>query len=459
MDGSTGENNGDSILSRFPLPVCAVDESGRIRRWNDLFLRMFPSAAGRLRDGVLELDGLFGARVELDCNEALALDSESGCAVAMFLLDGVLAERDEPSGARLYCFVPVSMYLSDERSSFCRLVWDSVKSALERMEQRRQGLELLLKDVEVGVEQLSQLRVLMRHLEGVLSLARYYDSIPATSQSCRDVRMEANFMLQCLFSCYRSRCKSQGVELTHRPAGEMWLDGSSAAVMLKVTVGLLQSMLGGMGGSNRLPGGGEGACMVFDLVKRGGVMSLRVSVPAEVALDKRRSVLYPMWASRVGGTFSSLRATAGRSVFELELPLAGGGGHGRYVLLLEDEGDMVESLAYLLEPMGYDVEHFVDPESFLAHLERHVSQHGDRRPPSLLMLDWGLLGGGEVLARLRSGFPHLLPRCVIMSGDTRGVSCIEEFLDEGVRLLDKPFGKARIREILLELDGGSCGRD
>jgi CheY-like chemotaxis protein len=112
------------------------------------------------------------------------------------------------------------------------------------------------------------------------------------------------------------------------------------------------------------------------------------------------------------------------------------------VLLIEDEPELLDTLAYLLESEGYAVSQAVDGEQALA-LAREIA-------PDLVLCDFNLPGrsGADVVARVRELRPSA--RIIVMSGHlgaTQQAQCAEA---GATGFLAKPFTVVQLR-VALEL--------
>jgi PAS domain S-box-containing protein len=108
------------------------------------------------------------------------------------------------------------------------------------------------------------------------------------------------------------------------------------------------------------------------------------------------------------------------------------------VLLVEDEGQILNLGRRILAQQGYTVLAAPSPEAALALATHHPG------PIHLLITDVVMPGmnGKELFERIRTGRPKVI--CLYMSGYTADVIAHHGVLDEGVRFLQKPF---RIREL------------
>jgi DNA-binding response OmpR family regulator len=110
------------------------------------------------------------------------------------------------------------------------------------------------------------------------------------------------------------------------------------------------------------------------------------------------------------------------------------------VLIVEDERHIIESLTFVLEREGFEVEHVLDGEAAMARLRA--------APPDLVILDVMLprLNGFEVLKRVRAD-PALagLPVMVLTAkGQQQDRRMAEQIGVEG--FMTKPFSNREIVE-------------
>ena len=113
------------------------------------------------------------------------------------------------------------------------------------------------------------------------------------------------------------------------------------------------------------------------------------------------------------------------------MPIQGGGGRGKSILIVEDDPDLVECLRSLLEEEGYAVAMAADGEAALAE--------ADRARPGIALIDLhlpGALTGARLVEALRE---HLPPsaRLLLITGERDVLRHAEEMGVDG--FLEKPF--------------------
>lgn len=125
-----------------------------------------------------------------------------------------------------------------------------------------------------------------------------------------------------------------------------------------------------------------------------------------------------------------------------------GGGSARSVLIVEDDGDIRETLAEILEYAGYSVETVANGREAIARLE-HVAYDAivsDLRMP--------VMTGVELFRWLQRDRVALVARFVLITGDNLDIM-EDAFLAENlVPVLAKPFAPADVRRIVAAVTGG-----
>lgn len=119
----------------------------------------------------------------------------------------------------------------------------------------------------------------------------------------------------------------------------------------------------------------------------------------------------------------------------------------RHMLVVDDEPDIRETLAEILEHYGFLVDIAANGQEALARIEDNAYDGilSDIRMPGL--------NGMEFYRRLRSCNPDLADRFVVVTGDDLSGS-VRAFLDEtGVPFIEKPFGPADVRRVIGEKFG------
>jgi CheY-like chemotaxis protein len=119
----------------------------------------------------------------------------------------------------------------------------------------------------------------------------------------------------------------------------------------------------------------------------------------------------------------------------------------RHMLVVDDEPDIRETLAEILEHYGFLVDIAANGQEALERIEGNAYDGilSDIRMPGL--------NGMELYRRLRSFNPDLADRFVVVTGDDLSGS-VRAFLDEtGVPFIEKPFGPADVRRVIGEKFG------
>jgi len=116
------------------------------------------------------------------------------------------------------------------------------------------------------------------------------------------------------------------------------------------------------------------------------------------------------------------------------------------VLLVEDEGRVLEITRHLLVELGYTVLAASSPDEALRLAEAHAEQI------HLLLTDVVLpkMNGRDLSSRLVSLRPGL--KCLFMSGHTANVIAHRGVVEKGVHFIQKPFSikdlSAKVRKVL-----------
>lgn len=114
-----------------------------------------------------------------------------------------------------------------------------------------------------------------------------------------------------------------------------------------------------------------------------------------------------------------------------------------YILIVEDEEDLAENLADLLELEGYQTKICHSGEAAIQSVEDHV--------PDLVLLDIQLTGmdGIEALRRLKETHPTL-PVIMVSASSQRGMSIkIEEYGADGFML--KPYDQDELLKLIEDI--------
>ncbi|MCA0318035.1 MAG: PAS domain S-box protein [Proteobacteria bacterium] len=156
-----------------------------------------------------------------------------------------------------------------------------------------------------------------------------------------------------------------------------------------------------------------------------------------------------------GGTISHAAAPGGGAIFTVSLPAASGGqaeepvpatteADGLSILVVDDEADVREGLAEMLELLGHRV--------LPAQTAREALEGGGAEAADLVFVDLrmpgidGLRFRDAVVARN----PRLADRVIIMTGDAvEGPGAVERHGGEGrIPIMEKPFTLADVRDAL-----------
>jgi two-component system NtrC family sensor kinase len=114
----------------------------------------------------------------------------------------------------------------------------------------------------------------------------------------------------------------------------------------------------------------------------------------------------------------------------------------RRALVIDDERDLAELLAEMLEREGFLVEVAFDGEHALAELERHSYDVvlSDVRMPDL--------DGPALLRRLQSEWPALAKRLIFFTGDTVGLGTGSALYKLGRPVIEKPISPEELRRVV-----------
>ena len=114
------------------------------------------------------------------------------------------------------------------------------------------------------------------------------------------------------------------------------------------------------------------------------------------------------------------------------------------IFIVDDEPDVLEVIAALLEMKGHDARVFSDPkEAFDAFLGAEVK-------PSLLISDYQMpkMNGMELLQLCKAEHPAL--RCISASGTLRSED-MQKYVNQPDRFLPKPFRSSQLWEAVDEM--------
>ena len=114
----------------------------------------------------------------------------------------------------------------------------------------------------------------------------------------------------------------------------------------------------------------------------------------------------------------------------------------RRALVIDDERDLAELLAEMLEREGFAVDVAIDGEHALAEL--------DRRSYDLVLSDVRMpdLDGPALLRRLQSEWPALVKRLIFITGDTVGLGTGSALDKLGCPVIEKPISPEEMRRVI-----------
>ncbi len=163
-----------------------------------------------------------------------------------------------------------------------------------------------------------------------------------------------------------------------------------------------------------------------------------------------------------GGAITLGEAPGGGARFVVHLPIGSGtdpareeaapalAAPGRRLLIVEDEGDVAQSLAEILAPDGYQIDL---ADSGAAALARIRAVDYDAILSDVRMAD---VGGLELHRRVKALDPAAASRFIIIAGDTLS-GAVRTFLDEtGLACIDKPFAAAEVRRLVAIVASGAA---
>jgi two-component system NtrC family sensor kinase len=157
-----------------------------------------------------------------------------------------------------------------------------------------------------------------------------------------------------------------------------------------------------------------------------------------------------------GGTISVTSAPGQGATFRIELPakegpetlfappdpaalpLAG----GQTILVIDDEPGLARGLARLLRRDGHTVDTVANGRLALAQIQE--------RAYDLILSDMRMpeLDGPGLYRALAQQYPHLLRRCIFLTGDTLSPETLAFFAQHGALRLTKPFTVAEVRRVI-----------
>ena len=159
-----------------------------------------------------------------------------------------------------------------------------------------------------------------------------------------------------------------------------------------------------------------------------------------------------------GGRLIHAHRDGGGALFRMFLPMVdsqadvvvvSGGTRQRTILIVDDERDVGNSLAELLEALGHATEVIDNPNEALLRLaeRRYDAVISDYRMP--------VMDGRTFLGKVVVAEPSLRGRCILATGDVLGVErMVSEGGDGSPLLLPKPFSLADVRSVFGRLDWG-----
>ena len=114
-------------------------------------------------------------------------------------------------------------------------------------------------------------------------------------------------------------------------------------------------------------------------------------------------------------------------------------------LVLDDEVEVGELTAEILERDGFDVEFMFNGVDALKSLENN---HYDVFLTDLNMPE---IDGKAIVQALKSRFPQMLGRTVIITGDTMGPTSKQVLSDSGIPHLEKPVSPPELRKVIADI--------
>lgn len=159
-----------------------------------------------------------------------------------------------------------------------------------------------------------------------------------------------------------------------------------------------------------------------------------------------------------GGRLSVADSSLGGAAFNAHLPIGqvslgkapprsqtqANIGKALRILIVDDDPDVLETLADILRAAGHDTQHASNGQDALARISRATFD--------LVLSDLNMPGmsGPELFAELARSHPDYLTRVAFLTGDTLG-DAVAQFLDNATcRFLEKPFTPQDVRQLVSE---------
>ncbi len=159
-----------------------------------------------------------------------------------------------------------------------------------------------------------------------------------------------------------------------------------------------------------------------------------------------------------GGSIEVGQSPLGGALFAVSLPIAAAGTEaeaaaernaataGFRALLVEDEDDVADMIADVLQGLGIDTMHAPSAEEGLSLLEA-----GERFDIILSDLKMPGMGGRGLLDEIKRRWPHLASRVAYVTGDAMSPNAAAIRKESGNRLLEKPISPGDLRKLVQDL--------